>query len=114
MGLLDILSPITNLLGLEAGAEAGAEAQVQSAGYQYQANVAEIKSKEKLAKKTLKLDRDKFEFLKEQAKVTPASQTGSYGYPYVAVKQYEAAPLVTMPIIVIGGLLFYFVRRKRR
>jgi len=89
------------------------KAQAQYAGYQYQASAAQIKSDERIFNQNLELDRDKFEFLKEQAKVTPTSQTGSYGYPYVVVKQVKAAPLITMPIVLAGGLLFYFVRRKR-
>jgi len=106
--LSSILSPVTKLLGLEAGAEA----QVRSAGYQYQANAAQVASNERISDKALELDRDKFEFLKKQA-ASPVGQTGSYGYPYVAVKQYKAAPFITMPIILVGGLLFFVFRRKR-
>ena len=93
------------------------KAQAQDAGYQYQASAAQIESDEKIFEKNLELDRDKFEFLKIQAEREakgPLGQTGSYGYPYVAVKQYEAAPLITMPVLLVGGgLLFYFVRTKR-
>jgi hypothetical protein len=108
MGLLSLLSPVTKLLGLDVGAKA----QVQSAGYQYQASAADTAANERIANKSLELDRDKFEFLKTQA-ASPVGQTGSYGYPYVAVKQYKAAPLITMPIVLAGGLLFFVFRRKR-
>ncbi|MBA7603113.1 hypothetical protein ES703_10217 [subsurface metagenome] len=100
------------VLGYLASRKAS-KAQAQYTGYQYQVSEAQILSDERIFEKNLELDREKFEFLKKQA-ASPIGQTGSYGFPYVAVKQYKAAPLITMPVLLVGGgLLFYFVRRKR-
>ena len=67
----------------------------------------DIKAQERMAAKNLELDRDKFEFLKTQAALPIRD------YPSLSAGQYEAAPLITMPILAIAGLLFYFVKKKR-
>ena len=105
MGLGSFLSGLPIVGEVFGGLTGTAQAKSQSAVAGLQANVskAQIQSRERIFEKGLELDREKFAFLKEQAKITPTSQTGSYGYPYVAVKQYKAAPLVTMPILLVGG-----------
>ncbi|MBA7603112.1 hypothetical protein ES703_10216 [subsurface metagenome] len=79
----------------------------QDAPYIETVEEMDIKSQERIAEKNLELDRDKFEFLKTQAAL-PAG-----GYPSLAMEQDKPASLVSMPILLLVGLLFYFVRKKR-
>ncbi|MBA7495767.1 hypothetical protein ES702_06356 [subsurface metagenome] len=85
-------------------------------GLQYQTINAENISQKTLEEKVVQVDQDKVEFLEKPAQILsagPLSQTGSYGYPYIAIKQAEPAPLITMPILLIGAGIFYFFLVRR-
>ena len=75
----------------------------------YQDTVEEmgIKAQERTAAKTLELDRDKFEFLTKQAAL-PAG-----GYPSLATEPGTPASLDAFPVLLVGGLLWFFFKRKR-
>ena len=67
----------------------------------------DIKAKERVAEKTLELDRDKFEFLKTQAG-SPAA-----GYPSLATEPDKTTSPDAMPVLLVGSLLWFFFKRKR-
>jgi len=69
MGFLDVLSgiPIVGPVISGLSGHAQAEAQEATAGFQANVSKAQIESEERIFKETIALDRDKFDFLKEQS-----------------------------------------------
>ena len=68
MGFLDVLSgiPIVGPVISGLSGHAQAEAQKATAGYQANVSQAQIDSEERIFEQTIALDRDRFDFLKEQ------------------------------------------------
>lgn len=114
MGLLSSLGglPIVGPMISGMTGYAQAKAQTHAADLQHASSTAALSANKEVALKQLEFDKEKWEWAKEQAK-SPLGQTGSYGYPYVSVKQIKQPSLI-VPLAIGAGCFYFFVIKRKR